>query len=84
MSVERFRVAITYSSAYPGKEVPFLAVGERDIEFVSKHSSFIRWADEPVRVLIDRIENEYGFTCDAGPLFHCSDWRDLRKLLGLE
>jgi hypothetical protein len=38
----------------------------------------------PVRAIIDRLENEYGFTCDAGPLFHCSDWRDLRKLLGIE
>lgn len=31
------------------------------------------------RVLLDRLENEYSFDCEAGPLRDCVDWHDLRS-----
>ena len=31
--------------------------------------------------LCDRLETEYAFECEAGPLRNCAEWLDLKKIL---
>lgn len=38
-------------------------------------------ADKPVAKLLNRLESEYAFECEAGPLRLCAEWIALRGLL---
>lgn len=35
------------------------------------------------QVFADRVEQEYGFACQAGPISGCYEWQELRKCLGV-
>ena len=35
-----------------------------------------------LKTLIDRIESNYLFSCEAGPLKNCTEWQELRGIMG--